>query len=138
MCTIFRIFICITHCLCVGIVGPEVQGHGTDDSQLRGHLLHPPEPSLLLCVSKLHHQAGRGTLRTKHTSVIVNISLVVTTINHHSVMLTPAVTHRCLRLLMYNPNIFVQVQPGSFLASYSSSVCSYFLPCLCCTLPAIK
>jgi len=38
----------LTHSMCVSVVGPEVQGHGTDDSQLRGHLLHPPEPSLLL------------------------------------------------------------------------------------------
>lgn len=43
--------------LCVGIVGSEVQGHGTDDPQLRGHLLHSPEASLLLRVGELHHQA---------------------------------------------------------------------------------
>lgn len=43
--------------LCVGIVGSEVQGHGADDPQLRGHLLHPPEASLLLRVGELHHQA---------------------------------------------------------------------------------
>ena len=54
---------CVPHGLCVGVVRPEVQGHGTDDTQLRGHLLHPPEPSLLLRIGKLNHQAGRGALR---------------------------------------------------------------------------
>lgn len=72
---------CITHSLCVGIVCPEVQGHWTDDSQLRGHLLHPPEPSLLLCIGKLHHEAGRGALRRKRRDDFVseafNVSLGV-------------------------------------------------------------
>lgn len=49
-------------CLCVGIVGGEVEGHGAKDAKLRGHLLHPPQPSLLLCVCKLHHQTGRRSL----------------------------------------------------------------------------
>lgn len=45
-------------CLRVGIVGGEVEGHGAEDAELGGHLLHPPQPPLLLCVSKLHHQTG--------------------------------------------------------------------------------
>lgn len=53
------------HGLRVGVVGPEVQGHGTDDSKLGGHLLHPSEPSLFLRICKLYHQAGRGALRRK-------------------------------------------------------------------------
>lgn len=44
--------------LCVGIVGREVEGHGAEDAELGGHLLHPPKTPLLLCVSKFHHQAG--------------------------------------------------------------------------------
>lgn len=58
-----RVCGCAAHSLCVGIVGSEVQGHGADDPQLRGHLLHPPEASLLLRVGELHNQARRGSLR---------------------------------------------------------------------------
>lgn len=53
----------------VGIVGSEMQSHGTDDPQLRGHLLHPPEASLLLRVGKLHYQARRGSLRRETVAV---------------------------------------------------------------------
>ena len=53
--------VCVCACLCVdrlcvGIVGREIEGHGAEDAELGGHLLHPPQPPLLLCVSKLHHQ----------------------------------------------------------------------------------
>lgn len=58
----------VSHRLGVGVVGPEVEGHGTDDPQLRRHLLHPPEPPLLLRICELHHQAGRGALRTRGQS----------------------------------------------------------------------
>lgn len=63
---------CAAHCLCVGIVSPEMQGHGTDDPQLRGHLLHPPEPPLLLRIGEFHHQAWRGALRWKTVSTPLN------------------------------------------------------------------
>lgn len=47
-------------CLCidrlrVGVVGREVEGHRAEDAELGGHLLHPPQSPLLLCVCKLHH-----------------------------------------------------------------------------------
>lgn len=58
--------VCVAHGLCVGVVSPKVQGHGTDDPQLRGHLLHPPQSPLLLRIGKLDHQAGRGALRGSH------------------------------------------------------------------------
>lgn len=62
---------CVPHSLRVGVVGPQVQGHGADHAQLRGHLLHPPQRSLFLRIGELHHQAGRGALRWKqeHSSV---------------------------------------------------------------------
>lgn len=61
-------FVCVCACLCVdrlrvGIVGGEIEGHGAEDAELGGHLLHPPQPPLLLCVCKLHHQTGRRPLR---------------------------------------------------------------------------
>lgn len=52
------------HGLGVGAVGSELEGDGAEHAQLGGHLLHSAETSLLLRVSKLHHQAGRGTLGT--------------------------------------------------------------------------
>lgn len=52
------------HGLGVGAVGSKLEGDGAEHAQLGGHLLHSAETSLLLCVSKLHHQAGRGTLGT--------------------------------------------------------------------------
>lgn len=55
------------HGLSVGAVGSELEGDGAEHAQLGGHLLHPPETSLLLRVSKFHHQAGRGTLGTGRT-----------------------------------------------------------------------
>lgn len=55
------------HGLSVGAVGSELEGDGAEHAQLGGHLLHPAETSLLLRVSELHHQAGRGTLRTGAT-----------------------------------------------------------------------
>jgi len=82
--------LCVPHGLCVGIVGTEVQGHGADDSQLRGHLLHPPKPSLLLRICKLNHQAGRGTLwrrrRESQLSQLFTTQLAVSG-GHHSVRL---------------------------------------------------
>ena len=48
----------VAHGLSVGVVGPEVEAHGADDPQLGGHLLHAADASLLLRVSKLHHQTG--------------------------------------------------------------------------------
>lgn len=47
----------------VGAVGPELDGHGTEDAELAGHLVHPPQSSLLIRVCKLDHQAGRGPLQ---------------------------------------------------------------------------
>lgn len=47
----------------VGPVGAELDGHGVEDAQLPRHLMHPPQGPLLIRVCKLHHQAGRGTLR---------------------------------------------------------------------------
>lgn len=48
--------------LCVGIVGREVESHGAEDAELGGHLLHPPQSPLLLCVCKLHHKTRRSSL----------------------------------------------------------------------------
>lgn len=42
----------------VGPVGTELDGHGVEDAQLPCHLMHPPQGPLLICVCKLHHQAG--------------------------------------------------------------------------------
>lgn len=41
----------------VSTVGSKLEGDGAEHAQLGGHLLHSAETSLLLCVSKLHHQA---------------------------------------------------------------------------------
>lgn len=49
-------------CLRVGIVGWEVESHGAEDAELGGHLLHPPQSPLLLCVCKLHHKTRRSSL----------------------------------------------------------------------------
>lgn len=69
----------LPHGLRVGVVGPEVQGHGTDDSKLGGHLLHPSEPSLFLRICKLYHQAGRGALRRKRQKNQNSICLMLLT-----------------------------------------------------------
>lgn len=54
----------VTHSLGVGTVGAEGQGEGRrQDAQLAHHLLHAPQRSLLVRVSKLDHQAGGGTLQ---------------------------------------------------------------------------
>lgn len=42
----------------IGPVGAELDGHGVEDAQLPRHLMHPPQGPLLICVRKLHHQAG--------------------------------------------------------------------------------
>lgn len=53
----------------VGAVGPELDGHGTEDTELAGHLVHPPQSSLLIRVCKLDHQTGRGPLQATSCKV---------------------------------------------------------------------
>lgn len=53
-----------THRMCVRAVGAEGKGDGrVKDAKLPDHLLHTSDGALLVCVCKLHHQAGGGTLR---------------------------------------------------------------------------
>lgn len=47
----------------VGAIGPKLDGHGTEDAELARHLVHPTQSSLFICVCKLDHQTGRGTLQ---------------------------------------------------------------------------
>lgn len=67
----------------VGVVGGEVEGHGAEDAQLGGHLLHPPQPPLLLRVGELHHQTGRRSLARKRVAVSVRlvIDMIFTSMN---------------------------------------------------------
>lgn len=54
-----------THRMCVRAVGAEGKGdRRVEDAKLPDHLLHASDGALLVCVGKLDHQAGRGTLRT--------------------------------------------------------------------------
>lgn len=50
--------------MCVRAVGAEGEGNGrVKDAKLSNHLLHASDGALLVCVCKLDHQAGGGTLR---------------------------------------------------------------------------
>lgn len=50
--------------MCVRAVGAEGKGNGwVEDAKLPNHLLHTSDGALLVCVCKLDHQAGGGTLR---------------------------------------------------------------------------
>lgn len=49
----------------VGAIGPKLDGHGTEDAELAGHLVHPAQGPLLIGVGKLDHQTRRGTLRVQ-------------------------------------------------------------------------
>lgn len=49
--------------MCVRAVGAEGKGDGwVEDAKLPNHLLHTSDGALLVCVCKLDHQAGGGTL----------------------------------------------------------------------------
>lgn len=53
-----------THRMCIRAVGAEGKGNGwVEDAKLPNHLLHTSDGALLICVGKLHHQAGGSTLR---------------------------------------------------------------------------
>lgn len=53
-----------THRMCIRAVGAEGEGDGwVKDAKLSNHLLHASDGALLVCVCKLDHQAGGGTLR---------------------------------------------------------------------------
>lgn len=54
--------------MCVGSVGPELDGHGAEDAKLACHLVHPAQGPLFIRVGKLHYKAGGRTLRTSQTS----------------------------------------------------------------------
>lgn len=50
--------------MCIRAVGAEGEGDGwVKDAKLSNHLLHASDGALLVCVCKLDHQAGGGTLR---------------------------------------------------------------------------
>lgn len=52
-----------TYSMRVGAIGPELDGHGTEDAELARHLVHPAQGPLLIGVCKFDHQTGRGTLK---------------------------------------------------------------------------
>lgn len=51
-----------TYSMRVGAIGPKLDGHWTEDAELASHLVHPTQGPLFICVCKLNHQTGRGTL----------------------------------------------------------------------------
>lgn len=65
--------------MCVAAVGAEGQGDGrVKDAELAHHLLHAPDGALLVRVSKLDHQAGRGALKGKRRwRVTFNLIFIV-------------------------------------------------------------
>lgn len=68
-CVFISVVLCVsfrTHRMCVRAVGAEGEGDGgVEDAKLPNHLLHTSDGALLVCVSKLDHQAGGRTLRVE-------------------------------------------------------------------------
>jgi len=54
-----------TYCLCIGAICSKLDGHGVEHAHLSCHLLHASHCTLLVCICKLHHQAGRGSLQDR-------------------------------------------------------------------------
>lgn len=47
-----------TYSMRVGAIGPELDGHGTENAELACHLVHSAQGPFLIGVCKLHHQTG--------------------------------------------------------------------------------